>query len=143
MNRFLPTVNQRGLLFMAGLAWLATSGFLIFHGVANILSDNTAIFIRILISLPIGLLLFFTIFKKVIAFYLKRIFTLEGSRHFILSFMGLKGYAFLLFMSALNFSFQLYKIIALDYVFTFQAVMSVPIFLCALMFFKAWKTYQK
>jgi len=143
MNRYIPTVNQRGLLFMAGLAWLATSGFLIFHGVSNIFSDNTAVVLRILISVPIGLTLYFLIFKRVIAFYLKRIFSLEGSRHFVLSFMGLRGYAFLLSMSALNFSLQLYKIIALDYVLTFQAVMSVPIFLCAFMFFRAWKTYYK
>jgi len=143
MSKLIPTVNQRGLLFAAGFAWLMTSGYLIFHGISNIIADNTALAIRVALSIPIGIALYMLIFKRVIAFYLKRIFNMEGNRHFILSFMGLKGYAFLLIMSALNFSFQLYKIIALDYVLTFQAVMSVPIFLCSFMFFRAWKSYYK
>ncbi len=139
----MPKVTRRGLLFAAGLAWLLTSGYLIFNGVSNILSDNTAIAIRIAVSLPIGISLYYLIFKKVIVFYLNRIFSMEGSRHFILSFMGLKGYAFLLFMSAVNFSLQLYRVIALDYVLTFQTVMSIPIFICSLAFFKAWKSYYQ
>lgn len=143
MRRLLPQVNQRGLLFVAGLAWLATSGYLIYNGVSNILSDNTAVAVRIILSLPIGISIYYLIFKKVIIFYLHRIFSMQGNKHFIMSFMGLKGYAFLLFMSALNFSLQLYRVIALDYVLTFQTVMSIPIFICSLMFFKAWKTYYK
>jgi cytochrome c biogenesis protein CcdA len=142
LMKYIPRVTKRGLLFVAGLAWMLTSGFLIFSGISNILSDNSALILRIGIALPIGILFYVVIFRRVIYKYLDRIFSMRNKKHFILSFMGLKGYTFMLVMTSIILSIELYKVIALDYVFTFQTIMSIPVFLCSLMFFKAWKQYE-
>lgn len=141
--KYLPKVSKRNLLFIAGLAWLASSCYLIFRATANILSDNTRVIFRLAIAIPTGIILYLFVFKKIIFKYLNRIFNKKEDKCCFLDFMGIKGYVFLLVMSALNFSIELYKLIALDYLLTFQAIISVPVLLCALMFFRAWRTYQK
>lgn len=142
LNKYIPYVTKKGLLFVAGIAWLITSGILIISGISNILFNNNALAIRFGIAVPIGLMIYFIIFRRTIKKYLDRIFNLNNKKHFILSFMGLKGYTFILIMASTILVIELYKVIALDYIFTFQTIMSIPVFLCSLMFFRAWKAYK-
>ena len=142
LNKYIPYVTKRGLLFVAGMAWLGTSGFLIISGISNIIFNNTALAIRLGIAIPTGLLIYFIIFRRTTFKYLERIFKMNNKKHFILSFMGIKGYTFMLVMASLLLITELYKVIALEYIFTFQAIMSIPVFLCSLMFFRAWRSYK-
>ncbi|MBT4728524.1 MAG: hypothetical protein HOB88_08815 [Bacteroidetes bacterium] len=142
LSKYIPCVSKRGLLFVAGIAWLGTSGFLIISGISNILTNNSALMHRLGLAVPIGLLVYFVIFRRTIYKYLDRIFRMNNRKHFILSFMGIKGYTFMLIMSSIILSTELYKVIALDYIFTFKTIMSIPVFLCSLMFFRAWKAYE-
>ena len=59
LNKYIPYVTKRGLLFVAGMAWLGTSGFLIISGISNIIFNNTALAIRLGIAIPTGLLIYF------------------------------------------------------------------------------------
>jgi hypothetical protein len=134
-------VSKRNLLLYGGIGWLGTSIYLIYRGVSHILDDNIALALRLGIAIPVGLALYFFLFRRVINHYIDRIYNLKSTKAVFLSFMGYKSYVLLLVMSGITFSIELYKVIALDYLFTFQTIMSVPILLSSIMFFKAWKSY--
>ena len=139
----IPCVTKRELLLIAGIAWLGTSGFLVFQGMSHLFSFKTTFFYRLLVSVIIGITSYYLLFRKIIVLYIVRIQKLKTENPNILSFMGVRGYLVLVIMSIISFGIQIYKWIDLDYLFTFQMTMSVPVFLSAVLFFKTWHLNNK
>jgi hypothetical protein len=139
----IPRVTKEELLFVAGLAWLGTSGFLVFQGMAHLYSYKTTFFYKLLVSIIIGITSYYLIFRKIIKLYIVRIQKMKTENPNILSFMGVRGYLVLVIMSIISFGIQIYKWIDLDYLFTFQMTMSVPVFLSAVLFFRTWHSTNK
>ena len=136
IKRNIPRVTKCDLLFVAGIAWLGTSGFLVFQGLSHLFTFKTTFFYKLLVSIIIGISSYYLLFRKIIVIYIKRIQKLHSENPNILAFMGPRGYLVLVIMSIISFGIQIYKWIDLDYLFTFQMTMSVPVFLSAVLFFK-------
>ncbi|MEA3494485.1 MAG: hypothetical protein U9R42_00425 [Bacteroidota bacterium] len=143
IKKYIPKVTKRALLFISGLAWFLTSIFLIVNSISGIFENNYLLMIRLAVCVPTGLLAYYFIFRKIIVIkYLDRIVNLDSNKPYIFSFMGTIGYLVFIIMATLSFSIEIYKLIKLDYLFTFQSIMSVPVLLTSLYFFRAWKTYE-
>ncbi len=143
IKKYIPKVTKRALLFISGLAWFLTSIFLIVNSISGIFENNYLLMIRLAICVPTGLLAYYFIFRKIIVIkYLDRIVNLDSNKPYIFSFMGTIGYVVFIIMATLSFSIEIYKLIKLDYLFTFQSIMSVPVLLTSLYFFRAWKTFE-
>jgi len=144
MIKYIPKVTKRALLFLFALAWMLCSFFMIANSIANVFNDNYALLVRISICVPAGLLIYFFIFRRFIVVpYLDRIINMDNESPFIFSFMGRKSYTVFFVMASLSFCIEIYKLITLDYLFTFQSIMSIPILFTSLYFFKAWKNYEE
>jgi hypothetical protein len=105
------------------------------------MSDENVFLGEVTISIVFGILLFLLIFKRLITFHINRISHIPHDTPHIFSVMDIKGYLLLIIMSALTFTLEYDEIIDLNYLFIFQLSMSIPLFLCSLFFFKAWKEY--
>lgn len=141
-EKYIPKVTRRALLFVSGLAWFLTSCFLIVNSISGIFNDNYQLMIRLAICIPVGLLLYHFIFRKIVIIrYLDRIINMDDDNPHLLSFMGSKGYVFFFVMASISFCLELYKLVTLDYLFTFQSIMSVPVLLTSVYFFREWHSF--
>ena len=113
--RYIPKVTKRALLFILALAWMLTSFFMIANSIAGIFNDNYALMIRVSVCIPVGLLIYYFIFRRFIVVpYLDRIVSMENENPFIFSFMGPKSYTIFFVMASLSFCLEIYKLITLD-----------------------------
>lgn len=142
-KKSIPRVTRNDLLFVAGIAWLGTSGFLVFQGLSHLFTFKTTFFYKFLASVIIGITSYYLLFRKIIVIYINRIQKMNSENPNILAFMGPRGYLVLVIMSIISFGIQIYKWIDLDYLFTFQLTMSIPVFLSAVLFFKTWRVTSK
>ncbi len=141
--KYIPTVTKRSLVFLFALSWMLTSFFMIFNSLVNLFNDNYKLILRLAVCVPSGLLIYKFFFKKYVTIrYLDRIVNLEEQKPFIFSFMTPRAYLLFVVMATLSFLVEIYKWIALDYLFTFQTIMSIPILITSLFFFRCWYRYD-
>ncbi len=55
IRKNIPHVKKNELLFVAGLAWLLTSGFLVFQGLSHLFTYSMTFFYKFLVSIILGI----------------------------------------------------------------------------------------
>jgi hypothetical protein len=146
MGRFFrnnPRTSKRNLFFFSGLAWFIVSSFLLIKGLYNLFSDDEAFLFELFLSVFTGITLFYVLFKKIIGLHINRILQIQTDNPHLLSILDFKGYLVLFVMTILTFTIEYDELIDLNFLFVFQLTMSIPIFLCSIVFFRYWRRYEE
>ncbi|MBL7138754.1 MAG: hypothetical protein ISS17_08275 [Bacteroidales bacterium] len=137
-----PGIPKRHLLLIATAVWLFAGGFLLYRGI-RMLPESSYLWLKLSLSLVIGLLFFHILFLRVSFRHIVRIRSLEILRPCIFSFFDWKSYLLMTVMIASGILVRKSGWFSLEWVALFYITMATPLLLSAVRFFRAWRKYSE
>jgi len=136
-----PGIPKRHLLLVATAVWLFAGGFLLYRGIRMIPSGSSTLWLKLLIAVIAGLLLFHLLFLRISLRHITRIRSLEILRPCVFSFFDWKSYLLMAVMISAGILVRKSGWIDQQWISLFFITMATPLLLSAVRFFRAWGKY--
>jgi hypothetical protein len=134
-QRLKPRIPKRYLLFVAAFVWTFAGGMLFFRGFSMLILYPAFLFLKILISIMLGLIFYFVLFAKISLKHTRRILKMEIERPCFFSFFNFRSYLMMAAMITMGIALRTTSIIPLEYLSAFYVTMGVPLSLSAIRFY--------
>jgi hypothetical protein len=130
-----PSLPKRYLIFVAGLVWSFAGAMLLAKGVGMLVEYMDEIWIKLLISLPLGIIFYVFMFSKVFSKHSERILAIKHEKPCIFSFFNWKAYLMMGSMIGLGVFLRTSGLVSTRYLSLLYITMGIPLSISAIMFF--------
>lgn len=138
-----PAIAKRYLILMASLVWFFAGGMLFFKGLFFMLKEPTNIFLKLAISVALGLLFFAFMFSKIVAKHVTRILQIKHDKPCFFSFFSWKSYFMMGSMITLGILLRSFNLIPMEYLSCFYVAMGTPLLISSHRFFQLFYQHKK
>lgn len=135
-NPYKPSIAKRYLMIIAAFVWLFAGSMLLYKGIAFMIKNPSAIVLKLIISITIGLLFFAIMFSKIVAKHVTRILSIKHERPCLFSFFNWKSYLLMGSMITFGILLRTFHIIPMEYLSCFYVSMGIPLLISSHRFFK-------
>lgn len=142
-KKYKPGIAKGYLMFIAALVWLFAGGMLLYKGVSFMFENPSSIFLKLTISIAIGILFFFFMFSKIVAKHITRILNIKHERPCLFSFFSWKSYLMMGTMICFGILLRVFKIIPMEYLSCFYISMGTPLLISSHRFFQLFYKHNK
>ncbi|MFV0472262.1 MAG: hypothetical protein ACK5L7_09575 [Paludibacteraceae bacterium] len=136
-----PAVPKRYLLFIAGCVWAVAGGILLWRGFTMFGAHPQEVWWKLLICIPLGILFFTSIFKKIFKKHSTRILNLKPEKPCAFSFFNWRAYMMMGLMIGFGVFLRTSLLVPVRYLSMLYVIMSIPLCISAVLFFAAGKKY--
>lgn len=119
LNKLNPKVPKRALLFIASFVWGYAAVKIIIIGTRTYYTTDLHLWHLILISIPVYLLFYYFVFKKIIVKHTRRIVSKPNPSHCLFSFFDWKSYIIMAFMITIGISVRKFELLPLKFIAEF------------------------
>jgi len=133
-EKYKPGIPNKYLIVVAGIAWTIAGGILLIRGML-IINQLHLQLLKILISLIVGVLFYFVMFRKISLKHINRITNIKIEKPCIFSFFDLRSYILMSIMITMGIGLRLSGLIPLEYLSLFFVTMSIPLLISASRFY--------
>ncbi len=137
---WMPRVNRISLLNVAGVVWAFAGSLLMWRGLMLIELNHGFAF---LFCLPIALLFYHFVFRKIVKKHSERIITLPDERPSIFSFFDKKSYLMMALMIALGITLRKLACLPTHYLAWMYITMALPLIISSIRFFILSHSFRK
>lgn len=134
LQRLKPGVPKRYLLFIAGGIWCFAGCMLLYKGIGMLLQYMDEMWIKLLVSIPLGIVFYVFMFSKIFNKHSDRISTMTQEKPCIFSFFNWKSYVMMGSMIGLGVFLRTSEIISIRYLSLLYITMGIPLSISAIMF---------
>ncbi len=134
LNKIIPVVSRRNLLLVAALVWLLAGLMLITRGLNMYFSIGGTYDLNTLISLIIGVIFYFAVFRKVSDKHIQRILILKNQYIPFYQFFNKRSYIMMLLMITMGVLARKTGIVPSYYLSLFYITMGTPLLISAFKF---------
>lgn len=134
LNKIIPVVSRRNLLLVAALVWLLAGLMLITRGLNMYFSIDGTYDLNTLISLIMGVLFYFAVFRKVSDKHIQRILKLKNHYVPFYQFFNKRSYIMMLLMITMGVLARKTGIVPFYYLSLFYITMGTPLLISAFKF---------
>jgi hypothetical protein len=135
LEKLKPSIPKRYLMFVAGLVWSFAGGMLLTRGVGMLVQYLDEMWIKLLISLPLGIIFYVFMFSKVFKKHSERILAIKHEKPCVFSFFNWKAYLMMGSMIGLGIFLRTSGLISIRYLSLLYITMGIPLSISAIMFF--------
>ena len=135
LQKLKPGISKRYLLFIGGFVWCFAGCLLLEKGVSMLVEYMDEMWIKLLISFPLGITFYVLIFSKIFKKHSERISTMTEEKPCIFSFFNWKSYVMMGSMIGLGVFLRTSEIISIRYLSLLYITMGIPLSISAIMFF--------
>ena len=138
-----PGIPKRYLLFVAAVVWTFAGGMLLYRGYLMMIMFPNLIWVKLAVSVFIGVIFFVLMFSKISGKHIARIKGMNNERPCFFSFFSWKGYLMMLCMMSLGIIFRSTGIVSPAYLSVGYIIMGIPLLFSSLRFYLSGFKYFK
>lgn len=131
--RFL--VPTRSLFFIAGAVWTFAGFMLLFRGCLMLLETGNSIWIKLIISIALGLLFYFFLFNKISSKHVSRLESKNSEYSSVFSFFNARSYLLMALMITMGVVLRKTEIVSIKYLAILYVTMGTPLAISAFKFY--------
>ena len=143
VHKFKPSVSRHNLLFIAGIAWTAAGGMLMWRGLDYEFRNSHHLWLNILIGMGIGIPFYLILFVRISKKHISRIKGLSIPYPCAFSFFNLRSYIMMMVMITAGITLRKLDLLDREYLFTFYIGMAFPLLISAARFYYTWARGKK
>jgi hypothetical protein len=130
-----PGIPKRYLLFVAAFMWTFAGGMLFFRGFSMLLLFPRLLWLKILISVVVGLIFYILLFSKISLKHTRRIIRMQIERPCAFSFFNFRSYLMMALMIGMGITLRTTGIVPLEYLSVLYVTMGIPLTMSAFRFY--------
>lgn len=134
-------VSRKSLLIIASVVWFLAGGLLIFRGVYGILNIPAASALKVALSVVLGLVFYFSVFKRISLKHINRIKQMQSDKLPFYSFFPTRSFVIMMVMMSMGISLKISGVLPESLMVYFFPVMGLPLFISAFRFLKHGCTF--
>lgn len=127
-------VKKENLLLVAAIIWIIAGIMLEIRGLKSDTEQSITLNVKLLIGIPLGLLFYVVMFRKIVNNHINRILALSDEKLYFYRFFNKRSYIMMLSMISLGILLRLSGIVPLHYLTTFYIVMGIPLIISGVCF---------
>lgn len=128
-------VPTRSLIFIAGAVWTFAGIMLLYRGCLMLLETGDSIWIKLIISIVLGLLFYFFLFNNISSKHVSRLESKTSAYSFIFSFFSGKSYLLMALMISMGIILRKTGIVQTEYLTILYITMGIPLTISAFKFY--------